>query len=129
MRVAVRKLDGVESVEVSLTAGSATVRFKPGSRVTIDQVRATIRDNGFTPKAADVRIRGRVEAVDGNLVLVTPGGGPEYPLVDRPDSAGRLAPLKDSPPPGEVEIEGILAERAAAGGQLAIEVRSVASSR
>lgn len=58
MRVAVQRLDGVESVKVSLNDGVAEIRLAPDNSVTLARVREIIRSNGFSPKAAEVVVQG-----------------------------------------------------------------------
>jgi DNA-binding beta-propeller fold protein YncE len=45
-----KRLDAVETVDISLKAGEAIVRLKPGQTVTEEQLRAAIRAGGFTAK-------------------------------------------------------------------------------
>ncbi len=73
MRVAVKKIDGIDSVAVSLNRGVVVIRLRPDNRVTLERVREVIRENGFTPKAAEVRARGRVVDDSGYLALAMPG--------------------------------------------------------
>jgi copper chaperone CopZ len=58
--VAIRKVDGVASVEVSLTNGIAKVQLKPDNRVRLAALRDTIEKNGFTPKEARIVAAGNV---------------------------------------------------------------------
>jgi len=67
--VAVQKLDGVESVEVSLEKASADIRLKPGNRVTLPQLRKTIRQSGYPTKDAHVEARGTVVERNGKPAL------------------------------------------------------------
>jgi len=108
VRVAVRRIEGVASVTVSLDSGRATIRFAAENRATLDQIRETIRRNGFTPKSAEVRIRGTLVERDGKLALALPGGGFYWihPQGKVPDLAARLR----SNLPGTVEIEGTVPE-------------------
>lgn len=43
--LAVKKLDGVDSVAVSLNEGLAIVRFRPVNRISLEEVREVIRAN------------------------------------------------------------------------------------
>jgi copper chaperone CopZ len=72
VRVAVEKIQGVEEVSVSLNNGVAVVRLAPDNRVTVAQLRRVIREKGFTPRDAEVRVAGRLEARGNALVLVLP---------------------------------------------------------
>ena len=53
--VALKRVAGVESVEVSLNKGLATVKLKPGNTVSVPQLWELIHKNGYTPKATAVR--------------------------------------------------------------------------
>ena len=110
MRVATKKLEGVDSVEVSLNEGFARVTFKADNRVTIEQVRQAIRVNGFTPKAADVRIAGRIIEEHGKLILAVPGQDRPFTLVEHPEAPGALQRLKSAGLGKPVIIEGTTPE-------------------
>jgi len=121
------KIDGVEAAEVSLNRGVAIVRFRPDNRVTVERVRAAIRSNGFTPKAADVRVRGRVIEQDGELALFVPGQDRVYRLVGRPQAATVLLRVREAV--GKtVVIEGSVPEARKGGRPIeVIELRSYAA--
>ena len=73
MRVAVRKLDGVESVDVSLERASVTIGLRPGNRITLPQLRQIIRNNGFSAKDATVTAIGTVIERGGKPALSVTG--------------------------------------------------------
>lgn len=52
MSVSLQKIEGVDTVSVTLNKGQASVVLKPGNKVTLADVRHVIERNGFTPKAA-----------------------------------------------------------------------------
>ena len=54
MRVALKSMNGVDTVDVSLNKGLATVNLKPGNAVTVEQLQHAITKNGFTPRQSDV---------------------------------------------------------------------------
>ncbi len=54
LTVAMKKLEGVETVDISLNKSAAELTLREGNRVTIDQLRTIIKRNGFTPKEAVV---------------------------------------------------------------------------
>ena len=58
MSVALKKVDGVESVSVSLEKATADIRLKPGNAVTLPQLRQIIRQSGYPTKDAQVEARG-----------------------------------------------------------------------
>jgi copper chaperone CopZ len=73
VRVAVRKLDGVESVDVSLERASAAIRLRPGNRITLPQLRQIIKNNGFTAKEATVTVLGTLTDRGGKPALSVTG--------------------------------------------------------
>ncbi len=71
--VALRKVAGVESVEVSLNKGLATVRLKAGNTISVPQLWEVIHKNGYTPKVTAVSVRGDLANVNGQLQLKVSG--------------------------------------------------------
>ena len=69
MSVAVKKLDGVESVEVSLEKASADIRLKAGNKITLPQLRKIIRQSGYPTKDAHVEARGTFVERNGKPAL------------------------------------------------------------
>ena len=61
VRGALKKLPGVESVEVSLNKGVAAVKLKPGNTLKPEEFWEAVRKNGFTPKQTTVLVRGDVQ--------------------------------------------------------------------
>jgi hypothetical protein len=55
-----KRLEGAEYVDVFSQEGTATVKLKPSNHVTVEALRDRDRKNGFTPKAANVTVAGRV---------------------------------------------------------------------
>ena len=82
MRVAIRKLPGVESVDVSLERATADIRLRAGNAITLAQLRQIIKNNGFASKEAIVTVignlieRGGKPAIDVTgtkiVMLITP---------------------------------------------------------
>jgi copper chaperone CopZ len=109
VRVAVQKIDGVESVDVSLEKGSADIRLKPGNRVTMTQLRQVIRKNGYPTKEAQIEARGRIVDRNGEQLFDLLNGS-----TLRVSSAPKGAPASD------VDIIGVSRARAKDVEQLAI---------
>jgi copper chaperone CopZ len=82
--VALKKVPGVESVEVSLNKGLATVKLKPGNAVTVPQLWELIHKNGYTPKTTVVSARGELENANGRLQLKVAGTQDALALVADP---------------------------------------------
>jgi|ERR1035438_7597374 copper chaperone CopZ len=71
VRGALKKFPGVESVDVSLNKGLATVKLKPGNAVRPQDFWETVRKNGFTPKETRVLVRGEMTNVAQPQLRVT----------------------------------------------------------
>lgn len=87
MSVAIKKLDGVESVDVSLEKASAAIRLKPDNKITLTQLRQIIKNNGYPTKDAQITARGRIVERNGTPVLDLLNGT-VLELTGKPTSAG-----------------------------------------
>src|SRR5271170_7898953 len=85
--VALKNVAGVESVEVSLNKGLATVKLKPGNTVSVPQLWELIHKNGYTPKATTVSVRGELANVKGSLQLKVLGTKDTLSLAADPRNA------------------------------------------
>jgi copper chaperone CopZ len=125
--VALNKLEGVESVKVSLNEGSADVRLKRDNRVTVGQIRDVIRKNGFTPKQSEVRLVGKLTERNGKAALEVVGTDVVYLLAEHPRSGARtlahIARLQNK----TVAAEGELAADEAPGVETLL-VRQIVSA-
>lgn len=83
--VDLNRFAGVETVDVSLTKGLATVKLKPGNTVTPEEFWEAIRKDGFTPKETHVVVRGVVEGpklkVTGTTQIYDLTADPEAPKI------------------------------------------------
>jgi copper chaperone CopZ len=103
VRVAIMKFPGVESVDVSLNKGLATVKLKPGNSIRPGEFWDAIRRNGNTPKATHVIVRGEVLA--GGAQLNVTGSGEKFELKPGPQADQQLKAAAGK----TVTIEGTLA--------------------
>lgn len=83
MSGALQKVEGVESVEVSLNAGVARIRLKPQNRVSLEKLRKIVTDHGFTPRSARVELTGEV---------LQQGDSWQLAVFRFPETRGRLCP-------------------------------------
>ena len=81
MRVAVRKVPGVQSVEVSLERAVTEIRLAAGNSVTVAQLRKILKDGGFNSGAADVEAVGTLTQRDGAPMLVVSGTAESFLVV------------------------------------------------
>src|SRR5258706_15529231 len=94
VRGALKKFQGVESVDVSLNKGLATVKLKPSNSVTPEQFWEVVRKNGYTPKETHVVLRGEVLVKPGKPLLKVAGADRTYELVAHPTSPQALDEVK-----------------------------------
>ncbi len=80
VRGALMKFAGIETVDVSLNKGLASVKLKPGNTVTVLELWETVRKNGFTPKETRLVARGDVIAT-GKLQLKLTGTSQVFDLI------------------------------------------------
>jgi len=78
VRVALKKFPGVESVDVNLNQGLATVKLKPGNTIQPQQFWQAIHKNGFTPKDTHVVVRGEILPTAGKPQLKVSGTDQVY---------------------------------------------------
>jgi hypothetical protein len=71
--VGIGRLQGVESVDVSLTRGAADVRLRAGNTVTLAQLRKVVKDGGFSSRDTTVTVIGTLTERDGAPLLETTG--------------------------------------------------------
>lgn len=105
--VALKKVSGVESVEVSLNKGLATVILKPGNTVAVQQLWQLLHAKGYTPKNTAVSIRGDLANEQGRLLLKVSGTKDVLVLVADPKNPAAYseAPKKLGQ---RVEVQGVM---------------------
>ena len=85
--VALRKVSGVDTVDVSLNKASATVKLRPGNAASVTQFWLLLHEKGYTPKTTSVSVRGELEGEQGRLQLKVSGTKDVFKLVPDPRSA------------------------------------------
>ncbi len=88
VHVALKRVPGVESVEVSLNKGLATVKLKPGNTAAVPQLWQLLHEKGYTPKTTAVSVRGDLAEVQGRLQLKVMGTKDILALVADPKNPG-----------------------------------------
>lgn len=127
MRVAVLKLDGVTAVDVSLERGLADVRLRADNSLTIEQLRTTIKRNGFVPGSATVEVAGRLVTRGGGVALAVTGSSAVLSLAPDPDNKAAMQDVVSRAAGGTalpVVLTGLLVAGTKADDDR-IEVRSV----
>lgn len=107
VNVALKRVAGVESVDVSLNKALATVKLKSGNTVSVQQLWELIHDKGYTPKRTSVSVRGELASPQGRLQLNVSGTKNILPLV--PDPKNERAYSEAETKVGQtVTVEGVL---------------------
>lgn len=115
VRGAIKKLPGVESVDVSLNKGLATIKLKPGNTMKPEDFWETVRKNGFTPKETAVVVKGKIER--GKLMVA--GTSQVFDLTPQPAA----------PASGTVTIRGTLTPPRGSKASVPLQVRSIEKER
>ena len=87
MRVSLKAVAGVETVDVSLEKGLASVRLKPGNATTLKQLQGAITKNGFTMKASKAIVAGTVQVTTGKTQLKVLGSNDVLDLFPESQSS------------------------------------------
>ena len=109
MRVSLKSVSGVDSVDVSLEKGLAVVKMKPGNTTTLKQLNEAITKNGFTMKDSKATVVGTVVNTDGRAALRVTGSNDALQLVPQ---SGAAAPTVTSLVGKAVVVEGTIPEGA-----------------
>ncbi len=127
MRVAVQKLPGVESVNVSLERASTDIQLRPGNSITLEQLRSIIKNNGFTTKEATVTVDGNLIERGGQPALDVTGTNTVMLIVDDTKQPGILKQVQDrlrSKPAGLVRLTGVVESGADSPDRLQVQAVS-----
>jgi copper chaperone CopZ len=93
VRVSVKSVSGVDSVDVSLEKGLAVVKMKPGNTVTLKQLNDAVAKNGFTMKDSTATVAGTVVMTGDKLTLRVSGSNDVLQLVPQSDAAPNSTPV------------------------------------
>jgi len=121
VRVSLKSVSGVDSVDVSLEKGLASVKMKPGNTATLKQLNDAITKNGFTMKQSTATIAGKVVVTNGKTVLQVSGSNEVLELV--PDSSA--IPLATALNGKSVLVDGTIAEAGKGKSPDSIRYRSI----
>ena len=130
MRVAVQKLPGVESVNVSLERATTDIQLRAGNAITLEQLRRIIKNNGFTAKEATVTVAGTLIERGGQPALDVTGTKTVMLIAADPKQPAVFKQVQDrfkAKTPGAVRLTGVVESRADAPDRIA--VRSVADDK
>lgn len=117
MRVSLKSVPGVDSVDVSLAKGLAAVKMKPGNTATLKQLQNAITKNGFTMKDSTATVTGTILVANGKSQLQISGSNELLTLVPESQASGDATSLSGK----SVLVEGVIPE--AAKGKMPDSIR------
>ena len=106
MRVSLKSVSGVDSVDVNLEKGLASVKMKPSNTATLKQLSDAISKNGFTMKQSTATIAGKIVVANGKLRLQVSGSNEMFELI--PDSSATT--VRVSLDGRSVQVDGTIPE-------------------
>ena len=127
MRVAVQKLPGVESVNVSLERASTDIQLRPGNSITLEQLRRIIKNNGFTSKEATVTVVGKLIERGGQPALDVTGTNTVMLIVADPKQPAIFKQIQDrlqAKSAVRCELTGVVESRADLPDRIAVRAVS-----
>jgi copper chaperone CopZ len=124
VRVALKGVNGVDSVDVSLNKGLATVTLKPGNTVTIEQLQHAITKNGFTTKQSTVVVTGTLLSDDHKVTLRVSGSSELFELVPENHQQANTSDIKRLSGRA-VTVDGIIPETPKGKKPDSIDFRSI----
>jgi len=106
VRVSLKAVFGVDTVDVNLEKGLATVNMKPGNMTTLKQLNEAIAKNGFTMKDSTAIVAGTVVTTNGKTALQVSGSNDVLNLVPESSSAVDPASLTGK----SILVDGVISE-------------------
>ena len=127
MRVAIRKLQGVESVEVSLDRGVASIQLGRGNRVTLQQLRQLVKHSGFASRETAVTVIGELQQDESGPALSVTGTGLTLTLISDTvrAEAYRNIRLRPTGMKQAITLAGVVEEKPGKDGRDRLVVREV----
>lgn len=121
MRVSLKSVRGVDSVDVSLAKGLASVKTTPGNMVTLKQLQDAVSRNGFTMKQSTATIAGTVMVANGKAQLRVSGSNELLLLIPESQTVGDAASMNGK----SVLVEGTIPEAGKGKAPDMIRYRSI----
>ena len=121
MRVSLKAVFGVDTVDVNLEKGLATVNMKPGNMTTLKQLNEAIAKNGFTMKDSTAIVAGTVVTTNGKTAIQVSGSNDVLNLVPESSSAVDAASITGK----SILVEGMIPEASTGKVPDVIHYRSI----
>jgi hypothetical protein len=121
VRVSLKAVAGVDSVDVSLAKGLASVKMKPANTTTLKQLQDAITRNGFTMKDSTAVVEGTIVFVGGNAQLKVSGSNELLAFIPAGTPSIDLASLSGK----SVIVQGVIPEAAKGKAPVSLRYRSI----
>gem|GEM_PF-5185805 len=82
MRKELQRIPGVGDAKIYIDEGRAELSLIQGHSIDLDAIEEAIRKGGYTPRDIWIEAVGRIERRGGQLMLVIPGQGMTFLLVE-----------------------------------------------
>jgi copper chaperone CopZ len=125
VRVSLKAVPGVDTVDVSLEKGLAAVKMKPGNMAALKQLNEAIAKNGFTMKESTAILAGTVVTKNGKTALQLSGSSDVLNLVPESSSVADAGSFTGK----SVLVEGMIPEASKGKVPDTIHYRSIAERR
>ncbi|WP_300440234.1 heavy metal-associated domain-containing protein [Christiangramia sp.] len=96
-----KKMDGLESVKVSLNDGKAYLELAKNNNLSLRQIQEEVKKNGFSAKKAEIAINGKLVEQDGTYIIQT--GKENFAIADETSNS-----LRSRLKPGVLTVKGIV---------------------
>lgn len=96
-----KKMDGLESVKVSLNDGKAYLTLATGNKLTLQKIQKEVKNNGFSARNAEVTLKGEL-LKEGNEWTIKVNG--ETFNVSDDTTSDILSKLN----PGNIQLKGLV---------------------
>jgi copper chaperone CopZ len=64
-----KRVEAVEDLKILVNAGLAELNIKEGKPIDVDGIKKAVKDSGFTPREIHITLKGRIENIDGRIIL------------------------------------------------------------
>ena len=125
MRVSLKAVPGVDTVDVSLEKGLATVKMKAGNMTTLKQLNEAIARNGFTMKDSTAIVAGTVVTTNGKTAVQVSGSNDVLNLVPESSSVVGAASFTGK----SILVEGMIPEASKGKVPDTIHYRSITEGK
>lgn len=64
-----KRVEGVKDLKLQFDTGVAEIKIQEGKSIYVDEIRKAVKDGGFTPRDMVITLKGKIEEVDGRMIL------------------------------------------------------------